>query len=227
MTRKKDLDYFYEILDKLTNSIGGPKSLKDCHGRMGWPKRGVYFFFEKGEFREDGETPRVVRIGTHALKNESKSTLWGRLRTHRGRKNGSGNHRASIFRKHVGTSILNKTNKAGEFSEWSEGSSAPRHIRRKEVPIEIEVSKYIGDMPFLWIEVDDPPGPNSMRGSIESNSIALLSNYKKKEPIDKASPNWIGHLCHSGEVRESGLWNVNHVKDDYDSFFLKELMRFV
>ena len=40
-----------------------------------------------------------------------------------------------------------------------------------------KVSDIIREMPFLWLEVDDPPGRDSLRGYIESNSIALLSNY--------------------------------------------------
>jgi hypothetical protein len=32
-------------------------------------------------------------------------------------------------------------------------------------------------MRFLWIDIDDEPGPASIRGFIERNSIALLSNH--------------------------------------------------
>ncbi len=227
MNRRKDLDRFYGILDELRESTGGPRLLKDCHGRMDWPQRGVYFFFEQGEFREDGKTPRVVRVGTHALRPGSKTTLWHRLATHRGRTNGTGNHRASIFRKHVGTAILNRTKRADDYKEWDRGSSAPRRIRQKDRPIEIEVSRYIGQMPFLWLKVDDTPGPCSMRASLESNSIALLSNYQRPEPIDRASERWLGRCCASREVRDSGLWNVNHVSGDLDSCFLGELRELV
>ena len=46
-----------------------------------------------------GAGPRVVRIGTHGLKNGSRSTLWGRLSQHRGSsRSGLGNHRGSSFR---------------------------------------------------------------------------------------------------------------------------------
>jgi hypothetical protein len=37
---------------------------------MSWPRRGVYFFFENGEMRsETGTGPRVVRVGTHAMRS--------------------------------------------------------------------------------------------------------------------------------------------------------------
>jgi hypothetical protein len=43
------------------------RMLADCTGRDGWPRHGVYFFFEGGENRADG-SPRVVRVGTYALR---------------------------------------------------------------------------------------------------------------------------------------------------------------
>ena len=65
--RRADLDRFYALLAELEGLRGGKRLLAECHGRMGWPQRGVYFFFEDGELRDDGVTPRVVRVGTHAL----------------------------------------------------------------------------------------------------------------------------------------------------------------
>jgi hypothetical protein len=67
--RVEDLKRFYSILDRLEQNIGGAKTFADCKGRMSWPKRGVYFFREVGESRsETGTGPRIVRVGTHALK---------------------------------------------------------------------------------------------------------------------------------------------------------------
>jgi hypothetical protein len=62
---------------------------------MVWPKRGVYFFFETGESRSDsGSGPRVVRVGTHALREGSRAKLWTRLSQHQGTiTTGGGNHR--------------------------------------------------------------------------------------------------------------------------------------
>jgi len=85
MERREHLDHFYELLSELEDRLGGRRTLGECHGNMSWTKRGVYFFFEPGELREDWRTPRVVRVGTHALKRGSRSTLWGRLRQHRGK----------------------------------------------------------------------------------------------------------------------------------------------
>ncbi len=82
-----DLDRFYSILRALQQQQGGPRRLADCDARSGWPKRGVYFFFEPGELRaapNQGE-PRVVRVGTHAVSANSGTTLWDRLKQHKGR----------------------------------------------------------------------------------------------------------------------------------------------
>ena len=77
-------------------------------------------------------------------------------------------------------------------------------------------------MPFLWLDVDDAPGPASLRGYIERNAIALLSNYGK-QPIDPPSRSWLGYHCNREKVRDSGLWNSNHVDEPYDPGFLDTL----
>jgi hypothetical protein len=81
-------------------------------------------------------------------------------------------------------------------------------------------------MPFLWVEVDDPPSANSDRGVIEAGSIALLSNRGRGE-IDGPSPGWLGRHADRQLVRESGLWNVNHVRDAGNNAFLEILERHI
>src|SRR5690606_956782 len=102
MNRVDDLNRFYDVMRELRDRLGGERTLADCHGRMDWPRQGVYFFFEPGEMREYGTEMRVVRVGTHAVSLGSRTTLWKRLRQHRGTLGGasagSGNHRGSIFR---------------------------------------------------------------------------------------------------------------------------------
>jgi hypothetical protein len=92
--RLADLFRFYSIMENLKRRIGGVRKLGECSGRMEWPKRGVYFFYEDGEYRSHtGDGLRVVRVGTHAVRLGSASTLWGRLRQHKGSLSGGGNHR--------------------------------------------------------------------------------------------------------------------------------------
>ena len=195
---------------------------------MKWPKRGVYFFMEPGEVRaETGDGPRIVRVGTHALKTGAKTKLWSRLKQHKGiTRSGGGNHHGSIFRLIVGAALMQRDRL--DFPSWGKGGTAPREVRKLEQPLERKVSTIIGDMPFLWLAIEDEPGPDSLRGYIERNAIALLSNYNdEKHPIDSPSPSWLGRYCDREKVRNSGLWNSNHVDEDYDSAFLDVLARLI
>lgn len=223
--RRQDLDTLYGLLAELRDRLGGYEHLRDCNGRMSWPKRGVYFIFEHGELREDGHTPRVVRVGTHAVSAGSRTTLWNRLSQHRGTAASlsGGNHRGSIFRLHVGTALL--ASRPGQFAmaseTWGKGSTADRLTRAGELELEQAVSRYIGAMPFLWLAVDDEPGRMSERHVIEANTIALLSNAPRpKDParthVDPSSPGWLGRHAARAEIRVSGLWNVDFVRDGYD-----------
>lgn len=217
---------FYELLSQIEVKIGGKQLLKNCDGYMRWPKRGVYFFFEPGEERTtSGEGLRCVRVGTHALKKNGDTTLWKRLSQHRGNvggKNpGGGNHRGSVFRHHVGTALMARDHWPPEIAKNWGGSNAPGPVKGSEVPFEQAISKYIGSMPFIWLEINDEPGPDSLRGYIERNAIALLSNYhRKNNPIDPPSQAWLGNLAKSEKIKRAGLWNSNHVDENVDKHFL-------
>ncbi|MGQ0651410.1 MAG: hypothetical protein ACT4P4_03935 [Betaproteobacteria bacterium] len=231
MSRLDAVIRFYEILDTLVQRNGGFRTLGACHGRMAWPERGVYFFFERGENRTDsGKGPRVVRIGTHALKNQSRTTLWKRLSQHAGRRtSGGGNHRGSIFRLLIGEAIRAR-NGAAEPRSWGigahRGDAAARLglgedlVRTSEAQMEIEVSRYICELLFLVLSVDDLPGPGSERGIIERGAIALLSNFGRPT-IDAASDAWLGTRSGRERVRQSGLWNNNHVDEDWGPDWLR------
>jgi hypothetical protein len=75
--RIRDLLRFYSLLAEFGRNVAGPKQLSECTGRDGWPQRGIYFFQEPGERRSDSGTGnRIVRVGTHALKTGSRTSLW-------------------------------------------------------------------------------------------------------------------------------------------------------
>lgn len=224
MPRLDDLNRFYDILKALRARVGDYRVLAHSSGRLFWPRRGVYFFFEEGEKRATGSGLRVVRVGTHALGENSKSTLWGRLRTHRGPADLSGgNHRGSVFRLHVGTALIRSGMSPVPVADtWGKDSSASRRIRERERPLEGLASSVISKMPFLWVGADDDPGPNSVRALIERNAIALLSNYDKSA-VDPPSPSWLGRHCANEFVRGCGLWNDHHVGDSYDPDCLEVL----
>ena len=227
MNRLDDTIKFYQQLDGLEAMNGGKFLLANCHGRMKWPQRGIYFFFEDGELRSgSGRGPRVVRVGTHALMAKSGASLWNRLKQHRGTlKPLGGNHRGSIFRLLVGDAMI----RGGEINgvdTWGHGSNAPCEIREVERPMEVQVSRRIGAMPFLTLPIDDPPGPDSLRGYIERNAVGLLSSYST-EPVDPMSVDWLGLMSSRERVRKSGLWNNNHVDENYDPDFLQVLRHLV
>ena len=129
-TRANDLVRFYALLDKLERNIGGARRLADCSGRMHWPQRGVYFFRESGEDRSDTSSdPRIVRVGTHALKDGSGTKLWTRLSQHKGQlSTGGGNNRGSIFRLIVGAALIARDGYV--FPTWGDGNTAKGDIRK-------------------------------------------------------------------------------------------------
>lgn len=213
-------------MDRLEGLVGGKQRLADCDGYMDWPDRGVYFFFTADERRDSGDSLRLTRIGTHAVSAGSKTSLWNRLRNHRGATRGSyeggGNHRGSVFRKVVGEALIERDDLEEQYPTWGVDNSADRERRFEEIELERRVSKYIRGLPFLWIEVDDEPGPGSDRVYIERNAIALVSNFDS-DPIDPRPNGWLGKHSTSTKIRESGLWNANHVDESYDPAFLDRL----
>lgn len=226
-SRTGDLIRFYTALVHLESATGGKRRLSRCDGRMNWPERGVYFFFENGESRNcSGNGPRVVRVGTHALTRGSRATLWNRLSQHRGPvTTGGGNHRGSVFRKLVGYGLMARHPEYA-IRTWGKGDSAPPDVRAAESELERRVSRAIGEMPFLWLEVDDPAGPRSFRGYIERNTISLLSNFNRP-PVNPPSDDWLGLHCPRNKVQCSGLWNQEHVEDNYDPGFFTEFENLV
>ena len=232
--RLTDTIRFYDILERIEKRVGGAHVLANCNGRMNWPERGVYFFYEYGETRSgSGCGLRVVRVGTHAVSTGSKTKLWNRLSNHRGpASHVGGKINGSVFRILVGDALAERD----DLPRWSQSkiknlvsrlvcrSKGKRVFESSDEHLGSLVSRHICAMPFLWLNVDDTPGPESHRAFIERNAIALLSGYREP-PIDPASPNWLGLSSpHKNEkVRESGLWNQNHVDRDYDPSFLDEM----
>ena len=243
--RRADTARFYALLARIEEKVGGRRRLAECDGRTGWPERGVYFFFEPGERRRlaDGGD-RVVRVGTHALKAGSRTSLWSRLSQHRGRAStGIGNHRGSVFRGLVGRALARR----GDCPlppTWKRGTDDPRNrsgttstvarqfgmtteqVNAGEADLERRVTAHIGRMPFLWLSVPDAAGPNSARGRVERGAIGLLSHYTAPAE-DPPSTHWLGNHSDRERIRESGLWNSNHVDEPYDPAFLDEMERLI
>ncbi len=231
MNRLADLVSFYALIDLLSDRLGGRMRFSDLKGRS-WPGRGVYFFFDDNEQRRDsGEGPRIVRVGTHALKAGSRSTLRGRLSQHRGDRSGGGNHRGSIFRLLVGQALLTR-GEATICPSWGVKSDPGKasdvmnveksSLLSAERPVEQAVSNYLSRLTFMRLGVEDEPGPGSLRGLIERNAIALLSNFGRPA-LDPPSINWLGLSSDRPLVARSGLWNQRHITEAHSPDFLRVL----
>ena len=225
--RTADIGRFYDLLESLAARLGGPRILRECDEGMEWPQRAVYFFFEDGETHSGSRTGgRVVHVGTHALTNSSRATLWRRLSQHRGSaRSEGGNHRGSIYRRLVGAALARRGDLPLPRS-WGNRGHLPAVDRaarkRGEADLEALVSRTIGAMPFLWLSVGDPAGPDTQRAIVKRNAIALLSSYV--EPgSDSPSPGWLGHDSDRPRVCRSGLWNNDYVDKSYDPSFLDVL----
>lgn len=215
-TRLFDHINFYHLLDRLQQlqtQMATFNSLVSKHVA----KAGVYYFFEESEYTRFHPVARlrVVRIGTHGVSKGSKSQLWQRLRTHRGNDDGSGSHRSSIFRLHVGRAVLIQS--ARQCETWGIGEQAASSTRAAEASIEQEVSTYISSLRVMHLPVLDASSADSDRSYIEMNSIALLTGGG---PIDPPSANWLGNVSPTQSIRDSGMWNVNYVGELYDQTFL-------
>lgn len=224
----RSTDLFYGYLDDLAERIGGPLCLTDPGLSRRCPKAGLYFFFEHGEARPNGQ-PRVVRIGTHALTPTSRTTLWGRLGQHRGHSGGTnpggGNHRGSIFRRHVGSALLNQRGDNSQLlASWMAPLPHPDQLQAERA-LEVEVSRVIREMPFMWLDVPTRSDGGSDRGLLERNTIALLSTLAGGS--EAASPTWLGRNASAPKVSGSSLWNVNHVDDAFEPSVLDLLQSYV
>lgn len=91
--------------------------------------------------------------------------------------------------------------------------------------LEVDVSRVIREMPFLWLSVPTRPDGSSDRGLLERNTIALLSTFAGGG--EATSPTWLGRHALAPKVRESSLWNVNHVDDAFEPRVLELLHSYV
>jgi len=219
----------YSGLKQLHSTVGEFHYLKEQDLSKKIPRAGVYVFFDASQVSRTAlGFPRVVRVGTHAVSQGSSSTLWNRLRTHRGSLNGLGNHRSSIFRLHVGAAILNRQALIADYPTWGIGQSASKPTRLQEQEVERQVSRYLADLPFLYLPVEDAPTKSSDRAFIERNMIGLLTGADMA--VEEPPPRWLGSYSPQESIWKSGLWNIDHLgylhRDDFFDIFQRYLSYF-
>jgi hypothetical protein len=215
--RRKAIARSYEMFAQLAEQMGLHKLRDILAGEL--PKQGVYFFFDDRETTAfSTSVPRLVRIGTHGVSAGSVATLRNRLRTHLGTRAGAGNHRASVFRLHVGRAIIERDLLEKDFPNWGKGQSAPKEITEQESPLEAKVSEYIGNLRVLFVPVLDAAGTGSMRATIERQFISMFT--ENLCAIEESSPTWLGRFSDKPSIRNSGLWNIRDVGSEYDPKFI-------
>ena len=182
------------------------------------PENGIYFFYELTErWGHGGTLARIVRVGTHKDGN-FRSRISEHYLVNESRMNFGvmqpAPHDRSIFRKHLGRTILNR-NKDPYLSVWNicftprESRERYAHLRDlgKERSIEAEVTNLLRqNFSFKFIEVE---GENARMGTegLESALIGTLSHCS----ACKASRDWLGQYSPKKQVRNSGLWLVQHL----------------
>jgi hypothetical protein len=216
------LDATYKVIGRLFRSDSRRRLRNVVDGDI--PDSGIYLFFDEREPRlKNLKELRIVRVGTHGVAAGSKATLRNRLRTHFGTTAGDGNHRSSIFRLHTGRSLIN-FQAYPDLASWG-SPAADKSALENERGLEQAVSKYLSDLYVVLISVPGLSEKDNDRAYLEQNLIALLSNRCK--PLDPPSCSWLGLNSAKREIRKSGLWNVNHVEQQFEPSFLEVLDYYV
>jgi len=222
--RARDIARLYGILQDHQLRETQFRHFRECSGSMRWPQKGLYLFYQCGFNRILSNIDlKIMRIGTHAVSEGSSSSLWQRLKNHKGKLDLSGNHRGSIFRLYVGAALIKREGLV--CPSWGIGQSANDEISATEVDIEKRVSEYIQDMMLLCLRIEDAPSKRSDRAYIEQNMIALLAG--PLGPVDIAQESWLGYHCPNPGVRRSSLWNVDYTHMEYDPSFFEILQTYV
>lgn len=184
--REQVCEVVHTLLERLPALSGKPPT--------GLPSNGIYFWYEKGESRR-GEGLRVTRVGTH----ESSRPLRYRIREHFG-----SNREGSVFREHMGAALMARDGEsAQDIREWGKGRNSERFHHEKFKQYERRVTEQTANGVYRVLKVDDM----RERLEFEEKLIALFSHCRHCRP----SPHWLGNWAVRPKIRESGLWNVEHV----------------
>jgi len=183
------------------------------------PDDGIYFFYEEGEiWGHSGPGQRIVRIGTHRDGNfrsriSDHFLLDGRPMTLHVDKPAPKDR--SIFRKNLGRALLAK---AGDpyLRVWDidfttklnrQTHSKQRNIV-KEREIEEEVTRLLRErFRFRFLELDVAVPRIGSRG-LEAALIGTIASCQ----LCKPSASWLGLYSPKPQIRQSGLWLVQHLQ---------------
>ena len=237
-SRPTPLQELYRKISELQDKTDGPYYLSDCTGHQNWPERGIYIFLTKDSQPETYPQTEmsVARVGTVGVATGSSNSLWNRLRQHRGNTRGhhegGGNHRGSIFRLHVGRSIIEKENLHDKYPFWGQKHSQwpddveTKAVREMEHPLEKRVSDHIRSLPFLVLAVPGDAGPQSDRASIEKRLISTFSFYRRSH-ANLIDGDRLTNHSPKPEVYKTGMWNIDHVEGFSSPSVAKDLDKYI
>ncbi len=166
----------------------------------GIPANGLYFIFEAGEIGHGDD--RIVRVGSHT----GRGNLAARLKEHI-----SLNKDRSIFRKNMGRALLCRDGDPF-LKEWNldltKRTDRDKYMhlidQAKQGQVEQAVSEHIlGAMSFCVVGTAN----RELALRLEQGCIATISLCG----ACCASPSWLGRFSPNPKIRESGLWQVQHL----------------
>jgi hypothetical protein len=159
------------------------------------PDNGLYLFYEEGErfHADDQARDRIARVGTH----REQDRLPDRISIHF-----HGDKNSSVFRRHLGGAIIRRENPSDpRLQQWLE-QDTPTFA-----DIEEKVSRELQEhFRFRCVKVED----RNERIELEERLIATLAKCSTYHP----SHNWLGLFAISEKIRESGMWNEQHVDSE-------------
>jgi len=168
------------------------------------PHNGLYLLFEEGEPGHGAQ--RIVRIGTHTGANQLPSRLTQHFLLE--------NKDRSIFRKNIGRALLARDGDPF-LAQWEidlTSSTAKARYgalidRDKLRETEQRVSEHMRRaLRFVVVPVERKED----RLRLESRLISTVSLCHDCGP----SPAWLGQWSPKREIRESGLWLVQHLYEE-------------
>jgi hypothetical protein len=181
------------------------------------PDNGIYFFYEEGEFwGHGGKRARIVRIGTHRKDGNFKHRIGEHFALDERRMGFDATRAAprerSIFRKHIGRALLKQRGDPyltiWELDFTSRAKRETYGHRRdiaKEKLLESEITALLrGSFSFRFIVADG----KGTRESLERQFIGTVAQCLQC----CQSQNWLGNDSPKPEIRESGLWQIQHLK---------------
>lgn len=152
---------------------------------------GFYLLYEKGEKTSFGMA-RIVRVGNYS----------GTGRLFSKREEGGFPSERSVFRRHIGCSLLQKEGK--EAALFSFSSHTGNQAAAQKMALERRITHYLREnfsfviLPFLADE--------EVSKRLYTGLIALLAQAEERS----CSQKWLGRWHPEEKIRSACLWNIKH-----------------